>query len=115
MNVDYVREKILLPTLKIALDRENITKQEFEILTYLVKSKRMTVKANELDKFGIHDSQQKSYVMGKLRDNKMVQPIKEGGRIYTIRFANNYLLRGVVQTLKDNGFVAEFLNNNTRA
>jgi len=113
MNVDYVREKILLPTLKIALDRENITKQEFEILTYLVKSKDMTVKASELDKFGIHDSQQKSYVMGKLRDNKMVRPIKEGGRIYTIRFANNYLLRGVVQTLKDNGFVAEFLNNNT--
>jgi len=66
MNIDYVQEHILLPTLKIALDREN----------------------------------------------KMVMPIEDGGRIYTIRFANNYLLRGIVKTLKDNGFVAEFLNSN---
>lgn len=112
MQVDFTREKILLPTLKMALDREHITKQEFEILSYLVKSKDMTIKASELDKFGITDSHQKSYVMGKLKDNKMVKPITKGGRIYTIRFANNYLLRGVVRTLKDNGFIADFLNNN---
>lgn len=112
MQLEFTRDKILLPTLKIALDREHITKQEFEILSYLVKTKKMTIKASELDKFGITDSQQKSYVMAKLRDNKMVRPITEGGRIYTIRFDNNYLLRGVVSTLKDNGFIADFLNDN---
>ena len=50
--------------------------------------------------------------MGKLRDKRMVRPIKEGGRIYTIRFANNYLLRGIIKTLEENGFVADFLNHN---
>lgn len=114
LQLEFTREKILLPTLKFALDRENITNQEFDILSYLVKSDDMTIKAAELDRFGIHDSQQKSYIMAKLRDNKMVQPIKKDGRIYTIRFANNYLLRGVVQTLEKNDFIADFLNNNSK-
>jgi len=42
----------------------------------------------------------------------MVAPVKEGGRIYTIRFANNYLLRGIIKTLEKNGFIADFLNQN---
>ncbi len=112
MQLEFTRDKILLPTIKIALDRENITKQEFDILSYLVKSEDMTIKSSDLNKFGINSSQQKSYVMTKLRNNKMVQPITEGGRIYTIRFANNYLLRGVIHTLKESGFIADFLNNN---
>ncbi len=109
---DYTRDKILLPSLKIALDRQHITSQEYDILAYLVKSEGMTIKSSELDKFGIKTSHQKSYVMQKLRDKGMVQAITEGGRTYTIRFANNYLLRSVVQTLKENGFVADFLNHN---
>lgn len=40
----------------------------------------------------------------------MVRAITDGGRIYTIQFINNYLLRSVIQTLKENGFVADFLN-----
>jgi len=112
LQLAFVRDRILLPTLKFALDREHITKQEFDILSYLVKKEDMTIKASELDVFGVSDSAQKSYVMGKLRDKRMVRPIKEGGRIYTIRFANNYLLRGIIKTLEENGFVADFLNHN---
>jgi len=108
----FVKEKILLPTLKFALDREHITKQEFDILTHLVKKEDMTIKASELDAFGIKGSAQKSYIMGKLRDKNMVNSLREGGRIYTIRFANNYLLRGIIKTLEENGFVADFLNQN---
>jgi Fic family protein len=107
---DFTREKILMPTLKIALEREQITSQEYSILAYLVKSDDMAIKSSELDRFGIKGSQKKSYVMQKLRDKNMVRPTKEGGRIYTIYFANNYLLRGVIQTLEENGFVADFLN-----
>ncbi len=112
---EFTRDKILLPTIKIALEREHITKQEFDILSHLIKNEDMTIKSAELSKFGIKSSQQKSYAMQKLRDKKMVQSLTEGGRVYTIKFANNYLLRGVIQTLKENGFVADFLNNNTKS
>lgn len=112
MQLSYTRDTILLPSLKIALDRKTITKQEFDILSALLKSEDMAIKSSELDKLGIKSTQQKTYIMSKLRDNKMVRPITEGGRIYTIRFANNYLLRAVIQTLENNGFVADFLNHN---
>ena len=98
--------------LKIALERKHITKQEFDILVYIVKKDNMRMKAEELDKFDIHKSKEKSNIMAKLKDKKMIMPIRDGGRIYTVYFVNSYLLRSIMQVLKDNGFVSDFLNNN---
>ncbi|MDD2826693.1 MAG: Fic family protein [Sulfurospirillaceae bacterium] len=113
LKKEYVEKEILLPTLKIAYEREHITKQEFDILVYLVKKDDMAMKSEELAHFGIHDSKKKSLVMAKLKDKKMIDAISEGGRIYTLKFVNNYLLRGIMQTLKSKGFVSDFLNNNS--
>lgn len=63
--------------LKIALERKHITKQEFEILSYLIKKDDMSMKAKELDKFGIHKSKEKSNIMTKLKDKKMIDSIKK--------------------------------------
>ncbi|KIM03363.1 MAG: hypothetical protein KU29_12110 [Sulfurovum sp. FS06-10] len=112
LKKEYVEKEILLPTLKIALDREQITKQEFDILSYLVKKDDMSMKSEELSIFGIKDSKKKSLIMAKLKEKNMIEPILEGGRIYTIKFVNNYLLRGIMLTLKDKGFVSDFLNSN---
>ncbi|MCC6598873.1 MAG: Fic family protein [Alphaproteobacteria bacterium] len=112
MNREYTRDIILLPALKYALERQHITSQEFDILSLLVKSKEMTVRSMDLGQFGIKTSAQKSYVMKKLRDKRMVESTTKGGRTYTIKFVNNYLLRSVIKTLENNGFVAEFLNHN---
>ena len=70
----------------------------------------MGMKASELSRFGYENSQQKSYVMGKLRDKKMVRPTEPNGRTYTIHFVNSYLLRSVIHTLERQGFIADFLN-----
>ncbi len=112
MDGQYTRNQILLPMLEHALERQYITKQENDILTHLVKQKNMAMKAADLDQFGFEGANQKSYVMGKLRDKKMVMATKTNGRTYTIRFANNYLLRSVMKTLEDQGFIADFLNQN---
>ena len=40
----------------------------------------------------------------------MLQPIKEGARQYTIGFSNNYLMRGIVRSLSDEGFIPPTLN-----
>lgn len=112
LKKEYVQTNILLPMLKIALERKHITKQEFDILVYIVKKDNMRMKAEELDKFGIHKSKEKSNIIAKLKDKKMIMSIRDGGRIYTVYFVNSYLLRSIMQVLKDNGFVSDFLNNN---
>lgn len=112
LKKEYVKEKILLPAIGFALDRENITEREYKILKYLIEKDDMSMKSEELEKFGIGKSVQKSRVMGGLKDKGMIQAIKKGGRIYTIKFVNNYLLRGVINSLEKEGFVSDFLNKN---
>ncbi|TRZ77260.1 Fic family protein [bacterium] len=112
LSKQYVREKILLPAIDFAFSMENITEREHKILQYLVNKDKMSMKSEELDKLGINNSLQKSRIMAKLRDKNIVCPVKKGGRIYTIKFVNNYLLRGVIESLKENGFVSDFLNKN---
>jgi len=112
LDMMYVKKQILLPTLELALESEHITKQEFKILEYLINKDEMSMKSEELSFLGIDDSKKKSTVMGKLKNKGIIEPISKGGRIYTIRFVNNYLLRGIMRVLKDKGFVSDFLNNN---
>jgi Fic family protein len=110
LDIGYVREKILVPTLENALKREHITRLESRVLNHLVHKEDLSMKAQELSALGIRGSKEKSRIMGKLREKKIVMSIKPNGRIYTLRFVNNYLLRGVMDVLKENGFVSDFLN-----
>lgn len=112
LNKEYVNKEILLPTLKIAREAKQITEQEFKILDYLINKDDMAMKSEELSFLGVTDSKKKSIIMGKLKDKKIIVPVTEGGRIYTIQFVNNYLLRGIMNVLKEKGFVSDFLNNN---
>ncbi len=111
LDIDYMVENILLPMLSYALEREHITKREYEILTAIVRSKEMNIKSADLEAIiGQESSVQRSRILRKLKDKKMLIPIKDGGRIYTIGFANNYLLRGISHVLEQNGFVPTMLN-----
>jgi hypothetical protein len=38
-------------------------------------------------------------------DNKMLIPEKDGSRKYVLRFDNNYLLRSIIKSLGDMGFL----------
>ncbi len=111
LDSQYVKSKILLPTIKVALSNEHITNQEFKILEHLINNDEMAMKSEELSFLGIEDSKQKSRVMTKLKDKKIIMPTVPNGRIYTLRFANNYLLRTIMKVLDENGFVSDFLNN----
>lgn len=112
LDKEYVQKEVLLPMLKIALESQHITRQEFDILEYLIRKDEMAMKSEELSILGINDSKRKAIVMGKLKDKGMIIPLTEGGRIYTIKFVNNYLLRSIMNVLKEKGFVSDFLNNN---
>lgn len=108
----YTVDKILLPTVKYALERQHITKQEADILSFIIKHEKMAIQSKDLSEIGISSSSKKAYAMRKLREKGMATPIKGKERTYTIRFVNNYLLRSVIKVLEENGFIAEFLNEN---
>lgn len=110
LDVDYVKSKILLPTVKIALDNQHITNQEFKILQYLIDKDEIAMKSEELSFLGIKDSKAKSKIMSKLKEKNIIMPTTPNGRIYTLKFVNNYLLRGVMRVLEQNGFISDFLN-----
>lgn len=51
------------------------------------------------------NANQRTYQVRKLLDAGMLQPVRPGARQYTLGFTHNRLLRGVVKTLTDQGFV----------
>ncbi len=111
LDLSYMVPHILLPVLSYALEREHITKREFAILSAVVKAPEMCIKSSSLESIiGQESSVQRSRIIKKLKEKQMLMPLKKGGRIYTIGFANNYLLRGVMHVLEQNGFIPASLN-----
>lgn len=105
----YLSDKILAPALAYARERQLITVMEQDVLQITAKSG--IAKAADLAAAmpGMTDSQ-RTYQIRKLVERKMLQPIKEGARQYTIGFSNNYLMRGVVRALSTEGFIPSALN-----
>ncbi len=112
LSKQYVREKILYPAIDFALDRQQITEKEARILKMLVAKDDMLIKSEELSEVGIASSLEKSRAMARMREKKMIRSLKESGRIYTVNFINSFLLRGIIQSLNNEGFVSDFLNKN---
>jgi len=104
LSHDYLKKEILFPAINFSLDRKYVTEIESKILK----------KASDIQV--IQQSDIKEFFPGKLaqqisRDiktligKKMLVPITEGSRKYTIRFDNNYLLRGIINSLDEKGFL----------
>jgi Fic family protein len=111
LDLKYITDVILLPVLSYALGKEHITKREFEILVTLVKNKDMKIKSADLEKIiGGESVVQRSRILKKLKDKQMLRPLTPNGRVYTIGFINNYLMRGVMHVLEENNFIPKSLN-----
>lgn len=112
LNLDYMTNDILLPALSYALDRKHITPREYDILRTVVKNENMIIKSADLKSIiGQESSVQRSRIIKGLREKNMLfSPFKERGRRYTIGFANNYLLRGIIHILEEKSFIPEFLS-----
>lgn len=111
LDLKYMIEVILVPSLEYALERKLITKREFDILVALVKSKAMIIKSSDLDTIiGEESPTQRSRILKRLKEKEMLRPVPGKSRVYTIGFVNNYLLRGIFYILEKNGFVPASLN-----
>src|SRR6266481_3030099 len=106
LDLKYMTETVLIPSLAYAFERQLITKREFDILGSLVKSKSMTIKSSDLDAIiGEESAVQRSRILKRLKDKEMLRPVPGKSRVYTIGFVNSYLLRGIFYVLEKNGFV----------
>lgn len=107
-DYDHLQNAILLPAVTHARQRQSITAQEEAVLSATIKAG--TVKAGDLEAVmpGLNMNQ-RTYQIRKLVENGMLQPIKPGARQYSIGFTHNHLLRGVVHSLRNEGFIPEAL------
>lgn len=112
LDLNYMTNDLLLPALAYVLDRKYITPREFEILRSVVKNEDMILKSADLNSvIGQESPPQRSRILKGLREKDMLfAPFKENGRLYTIGFANNYLLRGIIHILQEKNFIPEFLS-----
>lgn len=103
-NFDYLQNKILLPAVSIAKQRQLVTRQQEAVLIAAIR--QGTIKsANLAAPLADMNSAQRTYQIKKLVQSGMLQPVVAGARQYTIGFSNNTLLRCVVRTLEAEGFI----------
>ena len=106
----YLTECILFPALSFARDREWITEAEELVLTAVIQ-KRVVKSADIAQALPGLNAGQRTYQIRKLVDQGMLLPISPGARQYTIGFSNNYLIRGVIKALREQGFIPKPLDN----
>lgn len=105
----YLTRHILAPTIALAKDRAWITPLEEKILSTAIQLK--VVKSGDIaDALPTLSAAQRTYQIKKLVDQGMLLPLSPGARQYTIGFSNNYLIRGVIKSLREEGFIPEQLD-----
>lgn len=105
-NHAFLSKKILYPAIAFSLDRGLINLLESKVLRCAVDSG--TIKAGDLRSvLPKLKSAQITYQLGKLLDRGLIQPVEDGARYYTAKFSNSDLIRGVITSLKNEGFIPE--------
>lgn len=100
----FLKENILYPALNYSLDRKTITDIEYKILKKSVDLK--VIQSSDLTEIlKGKSSALRSKEINKLLEKRMLKQEKEGGRKYIINISNNYLLRGVINSLDQNNFL----------
>ena len=105
----YLGDNILLPAITFARERELITLTEARILQ--IGAQTGIAKALDLSPAmpGM-TSAQRTCQIRKLVERKMLLPIKEGARQYTLGFSNSFLLRSIIRALSEEGFIPPTLH-----
>ncbi len=104
LDYNFLRKEILLPTISRSLERKYITDVEAKILRKVVNLQ--VIQASDVKEFftGKADAEVSRQIR-RLIDKKMLAPEKEGTRKYILRFDNNFLLRNIIMSLGEMGFL----------
>jgi Fic family protein len=101
---DFLKKEIIIPAISHAQERKVITEMESKILRKTAEIGIM--QASDIREFFPGKSSPEiSRQIARLKNRKMLQSEREGSRKYLIRFDNNYLLRGIMKSLDEKGFL----------
>ncbi|MFT0532237.1 Fic family protein [Castellaniella hirudinis] len=106
-NYTYLIDSIFKPAIRYALDREHITTEEARILAVVLTSETGQVKSGDLAE-ALPDltAPQRTRRIAKLVESRMLVPITERSRIYHAGLSSSYLIRGIIHSLADEGFIS---------
>lgn len=104
LDYKYLASKILHPAIHFSRERQVITNIEAKILKVAVE--KQVFQASDIKKlFPGKISAEISRILRKLKEKKMIIPEKQDSRKYIISFSNNFLLRGIITALGQDGFL----------
>jgi Fic family protein len=104
LDYGFLAQRILRPAIQKSLERRAITELEAKIL-YVAIDKQV-FKAYDIETLTPNKiPAERSRILGKMRTNKLIKPIADGARQYSIQFAGSLLMRGLIQTLAEEGFI----------
>jgi Fic family protein len=103
-DYQYLKTKILAPALDYSLERKHITELEGKILKRAIE--KQVIQASDLKELfpGKH-AVEISRAIRRMIGNKLLHPERANTRKYLLRFDNNYLLRGIIRSLDQEGFL----------
>ena len=112
-DFEYLQNKILIPAIGYAKEREFITSQEMDIL--IIAATKGVAKASDLSAplLKSQTAAQKTYQIKKLVERQMLAPVTKGARQYTFGFSNNHLMRSVIWALSKEGFIPKALSGDS--
>ena len=107
---EFLKKEVLYPALAHSKQRQLVNDAEHDILHLAIELGQL--KSDDIaKKYPDMTPRMRSYLIKKLVDSKLIKPIKQGSRIYTINFINNSLLRSVVKSLEEKGFIPSFIKS----
>ncbi|GAA4273794.1 Fic family protein [Aquimarina gracilis] len=100
----FVLNNLLLPSLSYSLKMKYIDEEEFSILKTTAQKK--VIQAGDLKSIlkGIHQTTI-SRKIRSLRDKKMLEAESKNGNKYHLNFVNNFLIRGMINALGNEGYI----------
>jgi len=109
LDVTYVRDQILFPALKDALDRKRITPQEHDMLRVVIRKE--VVQAGDFDSVVKGSQPTRSRAVARLKELRLIDAMPENPRKYRIRLSNNALTTPIMNRLVDNGLLPPMLRD----
>lgn len=109
LDVNYVRDQILYPALKDALDRKRITPQEHDMLRVAIKKE--VVQASDFDSVVKGSQPTRSRAIAKLKEMRLIDSMPDNPRKYRIRLSNNAITTPIMNRLVENGLLPPMLRD----
>lgn len=106
---DYIRDKILLPALNFCTEKGMISPLQLKILTSCAENTNGIITSKDLG--SILQPRQRTYQLKKLVDEQILKPTRNASRQYTLNLTDSVLVRGVLHSLRKEGFGVDLDNH----